>query len=305
MSANRNDALLSDREIAALRAQASQLRSSMIASHKLDSREAGWLPTSAMGSGMDYAESRLYQQGDEPRSINWRLSARSSETYVKTYHMESRPSLWVVLDYRRSMVFGTRSRLKMTQALRLSTMLAFAAEQHRLNLKVLLLTDSEECLEAQNVDALLSVINHSPSTPVIDSGAITQVAFGDVFNHLEQRLEKGSLVYLISDFIDLKENHQKRMFQLQDQHFVQALHVIDPAEQKLSKTGGVSLQNLFSNSFLTLKASDRNRETRLNNALKDHSARIKAILLKSAVHYASISTDEENLHTEIIFPLGH
>lgn len=306
----KSEPLLTSQDIVELRAQAKQLKSSIIPSHQLDSRDAGWQSTSAIGSGMDYAESRLYQQGDEPRTINWRLSARSTETYVKTYHMEARPSLCIVLDQRRSMVFGTRARLKATQALRLATILIFAAEQQRLKINVKVIRSAGGWLEVRSAEEFLAKTNQQyflREELEENSQQVTkpcQTEMGDALDSLSQSIEKGTLVYLISDFLDLNESHQKRLFQLQDSYFVQALHITDPAEQKVVKSGGVYLQDMQGDAYLNVKSQDSNI-TDLNASLRNHIDKIKAVILKSSVYYSPISTEEEMLHSHIIFPLGH
>lgn len=293
-------AILDETEIAQLRIQASQIQNSGSSSHKQQSREAGWLPTSAMGSGMDYAESREYQQGDDPRYINWRLSARSTETFVKTYHMESRPSLCVILDQRRSMVFGTRRRLKISQATRLAILLAAAAEQRNLTLNVLLINDQIQRLDNQHIDEFLQRVNRTPDIKQ-QTGSTD---FQTIINSL-QHLATGSLVYIISDFMDLKTSHNKSLLQLQEQYSIQALHVVDQAEKKLPKSGGVCLQAMNSRAKLTL---DSNNSEVISNAcciLDEHLQSIKQILMHAAIPYAEVLTDEDSIHQHILLPLGH
>jgi hypothetical protein len=296
--------MLSAQDITDLRLQAAQLQSEAIPAHKLDSREAGWLPTSAIGSGMDYAESRLYQQGDEPRNINWRLSARSTETYVKTYHVEARPSLCIVLDQRSSMIFGTRTRLKSVQALRLATLLAFVAEQHQLQLSIMLLNDSSEWLEVNNTEAFLAEVNKHSYLQIDGRIADDRDEVDHVLTKLNECMRKGSLIYFLSDFGDLSKHHQNQLSQLQQNNFVQALHIVEPAELNLEKKGGVALQDMLTHALVML-GDDQETEVKLNHALQQYNDNIEQTLLKSAVYYSMVSTVDEALHTKIIFPLGH
>ncbi|MEE9327078.1 MAG: DUF58 domain-containing protein [Cocleimonas sp.] len=300
----KSEPILSAQDITELRLQANQLQGEITSSHKLDSREAGWLPTSAMGSGMDYAESRPYQQGDEPRTINWRLSARSTETYVKNYHMEARPSLCIVLDQRSTMMFGTRTRLKFTQALRLAIVLAFAAEQHRLQLTIMLLNNSSEWLEFNSADSFLAGVNSCKLLQIDDRTVDNRGKIALVLENLNEDIDKGSLVYLISDFRDLDKSHQKQLFQLQANNFVQTMHIVDPAELNIENKGGVALQDMLANALLMLE-EDKFSEMKPNHALQQYNDNIKQTLLKSAVHYSLVSTTDEALHSKIMFPLGH
>ena len=74
--------------------------------------------SSVTGSGMDFADRRAYAFGDDPRYIDWKASARSQQTLVKNYFTEVDTASCIVIDRSSSMAFGTRKRLKITQAIR-------------------------------------------------------------------------------------------------------------------------------------------------------------------------------------------
>ncbi len=297
--------LLSLSELSALRVQAEQVKSTTGFSQKLDSRNAGWLPTSALGSGMDYAESRPYQQGDDPRSINWRLSARSTETYVKNYHMESRPKLCIVLDQRRSMLFGTRKRLKITQALRLASLISIVAEQQQLKTQYVLINDQTQWLGDLKFEEFLTLSNHAVLTNEVTKQTSLQEALLQLTN--SNQLKSGSLVYFISDFLDLESEQNKLLAQLQSHCFVQALHIIDPSEidilscTKGPNSGGVTFNDI--NSDLKIDLKENNQKT-LQNTINQHFKNIKKTITNSAVNYTQIMSNQESLHEQVLLPLG-
>ncbi len=294
--------LLSSHEIAALGIQASQVEFSSLTPHQQFTRDAGWLPTKALGSGMDYAESREYQQGDDPRYINWRLSARSNETYVKTYHMEARPSLCLVLDMSRTMVFGTQKRLKLTQAVRLATLIAHISQQQDLNLSVILLSDGNvEWLGKQNLDSLLARINHIPT----DLNSNTNFDFQELIQIIQNELVAGSMVYLLSDFMQLEESDINAFSQLQEAYFIQALHIIDQAEQKLPKSGGMCLQAFNENKNISLNSDNNDSRLALDDVLKQHADRIKQSFKQSGLKHTQVFTQDDVLHSFVELPFGH
>jgi len=313
----KSNALLSPTEISDLRLQAQQLLGSENPAHKLDSRDAGWLPTSANGSGMDYAESRAYQQGDDPRSINWRLSARSTETYVKTYHMEARPSVCVVLDQRRTMVFGTKTRLKISQALRLAIIIASIAEQQRLTFNVVLMNKEVNWLGEQSLASFLQIANNAELPDEIVSQPTLETPFNQHSQQLDsyftRYLDRGSLVYLISDFMDLSStaNAINNLAQLQQNYSVQALHIIDQAEQSLSQTkskikaqtSSICLQDMKSKATLSLKGDNQKED--LQDIADKHFATVKHTILKSGVTYSAIFAHENTVYSHINFASGH
>ena len=78
------------------------------------------------GRGLDYAESRAYQPGDDLRDLHWRLLARTGRPYVKVHHEEQATALHLLLDLRPGMAFGTRGRTKAEQAARMALLAASA-----------------------------------------------------------------------------------------------------------------------------------------------------------------------------------
>ena len=87
---------------------------------------AGEAPSAWKGRGLDYAESRAYQPGDDLRHLHWRLLARTGRPYVKVHHEEQATALHLLLDLRPDMAFGTRGRTKAEQAARMTLLAASA-----------------------------------------------------------------------------------------------------------------------------------------------------------------------------------
>lgn len=83
-----------------------------------------------IGRGMDYAESRLYQPGDDVRAMHWSLLARTGNAHVRLYHEEHTPPWHVLVDLRPAMAFGTRVRTKMQQAARVAVLAAAIQARH-------------------------------------------------------------------------------------------------------------------------------------------------------------------------------
>ncbi|MBU6247420.1 MAG: DUF58 domain-containing protein [Xanthomonadaceae bacterium] len=88
---------------------------------------AGQQASRLYGRGMDYAESRVYQRGDDVRRLDWRLTARSGKLHTKLFQEEREGRLLIMLDTHASMRFGTRTRFKSVQAARASAWAAWAA----------------------------------------------------------------------------------------------------------------------------------------------------------------------------------
>ena len=108
---------------------AQRARVAHIAMQSLDSRAvpSGHQFSRLYGRGMDYAESRVYQPGDDVRRLDWRLTARSGKLHTKLFQEEREGRLLILLDMHASMRFGTRVRFKSVQAARAAALAAWCA----------------------------------------------------------------------------------------------------------------------------------------------------------------------------------
>lgn len=190
------------------------------------------------GFGMDYEESRPYQSGDDFRFMNWRLSARSGELYMKVFREERQPSVFILMDRRASMRFGTQGRLKVTQAARVTSLLAFSAQNHNTPVGGVLLEDELQWIaESHNDTGAFTFINAAcKACPPLHTYAARQ-NMTHVIRLLHSMLVQGSIIYLVGDFHDLDNESQPALLQLACEHRVYAIRIIDEAEVNLPRVG--------------------------------------------------------------------
>lgn len=224
------------------------------------------------GFGMDYEESRPYQSGDDFRFMNWRLSARTGELHMKVFREERQPSVFILLDRRSSMRFGTQQRLKVTQAARVASLLAFAAQNHNTPVGGVLLEEELEWVaDFHNDSGAFSFINAAKkSCPPLTTPANTQ-NITHVIRLLHSMLVKGSVVYLISDFHDIDRESQPALLQLACEHRVYAMRILDEAEINLPRAGELNFivdtdgaHRIDTNNAQTLQSYNELAENRRN-----------------------------------------
>lgn len=309
--------LLNSDELLELRSMVEQIDTSVAPAIRPDSRQAGNLATRLLGSGSDYAESRVYQPGDDPRSINWRLSARSKDTFVKTFHIESRPSLNIFLDKRRTMIFGTRSRLKVTQAVRAAVLLAYACEQHQINFQAWILDDGSLSAKGpsvynfDNVDDFLLKANqacHPPFTKkeVNDKKLVTQKELvASVLHDIVQRVNAGSLMYFITDLADFNNSKsQSDLALIGEKSFVQVLHIIDQAELNLANVGKAQFQDMHETNAYRLNTNKKKDRLKFLSQAEVLIKSRKAAVTDLGLSYCQLLTDDNSIQTSISLPLG-
>lgn len=289
--------------------QAKQIKPTGGYGHRLESHFSGTLPTKKIGSGMDYAESRIYQAGDDPRFINWRLTARSNETLVKNFHTESSPTLCVLMDRGATMRFGTRKRLKVTQAVRVAILLSAVAQQYRLALSGLVLDESSSSNQwfpsSKNDQAFDSWIDcvTGACPPLFTNDFSTPKNWQLTLRNLADKNPSGSLIYLVSDFAGLSEEHQSTLEALQAQHHVIAIHISDSAELSLSNNGTLRFKDTQSNALYQVESASNKQRTKFQLRAQKYQQSIKQLFEDRGIPFISISTTDDDLAPIIPLPL--
>jgi len=205
----------------------------------VDSRFAGEYRSLFKGQGMEFAEVREYQPGDEVRSIDWNVSARMGKPFVKRYVEERELTVMLAIDLSGSARFGTRARFKHDLAVELAGVLSLAAVRNNDRVGLMLFTDQvEHALPARKgrKHALRLIRDLLTVTP---AGRGTSIAAA--VDRLMRLLPHRSVVFLASDF--LTEDAEKPLARLAQRHDVIAITLEDPAERHLPDIGPARLED--------------------------------------------------------------
>lgn len=197
------------------------------------------------GRGFEFEENRAYQAGDEPRLLNWRLYARSGELYTKVFTEERRPQVFLLIDRRGPMRFGTRRQLKAALAARIAACHAYQAQHQALAVGGLILNQAVEWFDPIMGDAALHTFVHSLAEPCPPLPfERDQPDLAESLQLLMHRLPGGSFVLLISDFADLDvDAAMPLLHQLATLHTLQAVQILDPVEPQLPINGDFLIED--------------------------------------------------------------
>lgn len=233
-----NAPLLTRKEILDLSYRAEALDREGEHHYEVAHRQYGDARSVYRGFGMDYEESRPYQSGDDFRFMNWRLSARTGELHMKVFREERQPSVFILMDRRASMRFGTQGRLKVTQAARVASLLAFSAQNHNTPVGGVLLEEQLKWVaEFHNNTGAFTFINAANQACPPLTEDTTEQSTTHVIRLLHNMLVQGSIVYLIGDFHDIGGESHSELLQLACEHRVYAIRIIDEAEVNLPRAG--------------------------------------------------------------------
>ena len=246
------------------------------------------------GRGMAFSEVRNYIPGDEIRTIDWNVTARFNDPYVKVFEEERELTVMLLVDISGSESFGSDEVLKREFIAEIGAVLAFSATQNNDKIGAILFSDQIELYippkkgRKHILRIIRELIEFKPKS--------TLTNISDIVQHFNNLIKKRAIAFLISDFLENKL--EKALKITAKKHDLIALRVFDVREKELPDTG----MTLFSDSETGQNkwintSSKRVRETYYNNSLsRQHS--ILESFKKSNVDHANIC-----IQSGYIYPL--
>ena len=191
------------------------------------------------GRGMEFAEVREYQIGDDIRNIDWNVTARSSHPYVKVFDEERELTVVLMVDVSSSGNFGTTSQMKGEVAAELCAVLAFSAIKNNDKVGLMIFSDKIEKFipPRKGKQHVLRVIREILYFKPEESRTNLNVAL----EYLSRVIKRKSIVFLISDF--LTENYEKSLQVANKKHDIIAIDIIDPREVEMPSVGLLELED--------------------------------------------------------------
>lgn len=289
--------LLDTAQLNSLRQQAqSRLASNLDVNLEVHQRLLGDQLSPFVKSGYEFAEIRAYQPGDNVRFINWRRYAQSGKLFINRFHEERRPQCWLIMDRRSTMRFGTRIRLKVTQAAMLAMYHLYKAQVQQIAVGgVIMETQSHWYAAKSSEHGLQALQRHiiAPCPPLTEPGDDTQL--DNVLRSLMARALPGCFIFVISDFHDLSTLNASTLAALCADHTVSALHIVDQAEQSLPEHGVLNFLNPRDQHILDIDCDSRGACDLLNQSLQESLRDIKQQLTQHKLHYRQVSAQQNLL----------
>lgn len=204
--------------------------------------------TRVRGRGMDFEEVRLYQPGDDVRSIDWRVTARTQEPHTKLYREERERPVFVVTDQRSSLFFGSRQCFKSVLATHVAANLAWAALTNGDRIGGLVFGDRRlrDIRPRRSKHAVLELLhrlqefNRELASPIAPPDSQT---LATVLADVRRIARPGSAVFIISDFYDYNPRCEHQLFELARHTEVSLIHIYDPLEQQLHTHSRLTVSN--------------------------------------------------------------
>lgn len=221
------------RELGALAGPAAALPSW---SRAIRARSAGQFLSALRGRGMEYDESRPYQQGDDIRHLDWRVTARTGRPHTKLFREERERPILICVDYRHAMFFATRGVFKAVQAARVAALLAWRAQQNGDRVGGLLFTDAgfRELPPRRGKPAIMQwlklLAEEAPRQRAAAAAPRATHSLHDALVRLRRVVKPGTLVFVISDFRGFDGDTSAELTQLAQHSDLGLVAVHDPLE---------------------------------------------------------------------------
>ncbi len=239
------------------------------------------------GQGMEFAEVREYQPGDEVRSIDWNVTARMGKPYVKRYIEERELTVMLVVDLSGSERFGTRARFKSELASELAAVLAMSAIRNNDRVGALLFTDRIEHVvpprkgRRHALRLMRDLLVYEPAGRGTDIGAALEYA-GKMLSHK-------AIIFVVSDF--QSGDLEQPLKLLAQRHDVVAVTVDDPSEQQLPNIGQARFVDPETGATIDVDTSDERVRTRFAEAVTEEMASRRKLLRRLAIDEIPVRTD--------------
>jgi uncharacterized protein (DUF58 family) len=248
---------------------------------------AGQYESAFKGRGIEFAEVREYQPGDDIRTIDWNVSARFGHPFVKVFHEERELTVMLLLDLSGSHLFGTRNRFKRELLAEVAGMLAFLAIRTNDKVGAILFSSAVEKYippkkGASHVWRLIKeIFSYEPQdlTTSIDG----------VLTYLNRVAKRHAIVFLISDCMDT--GFEKSLRLTARKHDLTVIRVSDPAEEELPDVGLVTLRDPETGQVAVINTRSKSLRQRWHAHHKEQAAYISDLLKRTGVDQVELSTD--------------
>ncbi len=243
------------------------------------------------GRGMEFDEVRPYQVGDEIRTIDWNVTARTGQPYVKRYVEERELTVMLVVDASASENFGSVNRFKRELAAELTAVLSFAATTNNDRVGLLIFTDQIELFipPRKGRRHVLRLIRELLAFEPQSRGTDIKMALEKV----NQILKRRSIIFLVSDFLANPESYRRELAVTNRRHDVIAVDLHDPLEENIGDVGLLALEDPETDEIVWVDTGSRAWRTSYQQRVQRLEAHKTRVFTQSSVDRIGIGTDED------------
>lgn len=253
----------------------------------VEGMESGAYRSRFRGGGIEFSEVREYAAGDDARRIDWNVSARYNDLFVKEFVEEKELNVYVVMDMSASNDFGF-VKSKKELGFEITASLMFSALKNNDRVGLGLFTDSlEKFVPAKKgrkhmMEILKKLLEYTPKS--------TQTDIFRSLSELQKNLKRRSVVFVVSDF--MSDSFVKPLRYLKLKHQVVLVNISDIRETEIPQIGHVYLEDAESGEQILVNTSDKKFQEEYSNLIKKTREEIEYEMKKLGVDYLNLSNEE-------------
>ncbi|GAA4760544.1 MULTISPECIES: DUF58 domain-containing protein [Flavobacterium] len=250
---------------------------------------SGEYHTSFKGRGMTFSEVRQYQFGDDVRAIDWNVTARYNEPYVKVFEEERELTMMLMVDISGSESFGTKNQLKSEIVTEIAATLAFSATQNNDKIGLILFSDQIELYippkkgKSHVLRIIRELIEFSPKS--------NKTNISQALQFLSATQKKKAIVFMISDFI-ADDDYEKTLKIASKKHDITGVRVHDIREEKMINVGLVAMQDAESGATQWINTGSKSVRLQYEKYYNDKVTYFKEIFSKCGSGTVNTRVDE-------------
>lgn len=258
---------------------------------------AGEYHTAFKGKGMAFSEVREYQAGDDVRAIDWNVTARYNNPFVKVFEEEREMTVILLIDISKSGKFGTEKKTKKEIATELSAVLAFSAIQNNDKVGVIFFTDIIEKFipPKKGKSHILRIIRELLAFEPQNNGTDIGVAL----EYFSSVIKKRSICFLLSDFLD--KDFTRPLQIANKKHDIVAVKIYDKREENLPNVGMIKMVDAESGLSSWIDSSSKKIRMQFAGKYKNKAKKLKQDFLLCGVDHININTAESYIKPLINF----
>jgi uncharacterized protein (DUF58 family) len=244
------------------------------------------------GYGLDLADLREYQPGDDIRYIDWNVTARMAAPYIRQYYEEREITAWFLLDLSPSVDFGPTDSLKRDGLVDFVAVLARLLTRHGNRVGAILYDSQIERIipPASGRLHVLRMIDDLINQPRLPAAPFTDLSI--LLDTALNIVRRRSLVFVVSDFISVP-GWERPLGVLNRRHEVLAVRLWDPREQELPDIGLVPMADAETGELLWVDTHDRKFRQRFQEAAARRQAALETSFRHSGVDVLALSTEAD------------
>jgi len=258
---------------------------------------AGEYKSCFKGMGIDFEDVREYQHGDDVRTIDWNVTARSGKPYVKQFMEERELTMYFLIDISASGSFGSGEKTKLEIASQIFSMLAFASAHNNDNVGLILFSDEVElCIKPRKGSNNIMYMIHSILSHEAKS-TITNIE--NALSYLRKVRNNRCVVFLFSDFID--NGYQDQMRETARIHDLVCISFSDVREKLLPNCGMLEVTDAENGTTITIDCSNQILRKRVLYLAEQREKDLYSFCREINADLLHISTEDDYLHKLISF----